>query len=335
MKIIYPSHHAQHASPYEIFNGQQDSHQEVPARLETILTALRQHGFEPESLTQQAPSEALTEVHSSEYIQFLTAFSEELGVDEYRYPSVFQYRTGKFSTSPLAQLGYYSFDLYTPMGKNTFQAALDSASCAYQIAQELVNNDLKIGYALGRPPGHHAEPSQMGGYCYLNNAAIAAEFLAEFGKVATLDVDFHHGNGTQAIFYDRSDVLTVSIHADPNWKFPFFSGGAEEIGSQEGEGFNRNFPLQKGVTDHQYQAVLEQALTHIADFSADYLVVSFGADTHEADPIGGFSLSTTYFRQMAQTISELNLPTVIVQEGGYNTSLLGENVVSFLQGFNS
>src|SRR5690606_31212817 len=136
-----------HASPYEIFNGEQDSHQEVPARLETILTALRQHGFEPESLTQQAPREALTNVHRTEYIQFLTTFSKELAVEEYRYHSVFQYRTGKYSTSPLAQLGFYSFDLYTPIGKNTFQAALDSASCAYQVAQELVNNNLKVGYA--------------------------------------------------------------------------------------------------------------------------------------------------------------------------------------------
>lgn len=175
----------------------------------------------------------------------------------------------------------------------------------------------------------------MGGYCYLNNAAVATEYLSGFGKVATLDVDFHHGNGTQHIFYHRSDVLTISIHAHPDWKFPFFSGYENEVGTGAGEGFNRNFALTEGTTDSQYQTVLEQALEHIREFRPDYLVISLGLDTHESDPIGGFRLTSEYFTEMARSIADLQLPTVIIQEGGYNTDLLGKNVVAFLDGFTS
>lgn len=335
MYIVYPPHHARHRSPAEIFNGERDIHQETPARLETIQTALEQHDFEltPVSDSNLVPESVLTGIHTQSYLDFLRK-TTHLEEGTYRYPSVFQYRTStNESSNQLAELGYYSFDLYTPVTAVTLSAAVDSATCAFQVAQKVQAGSVRVGYALGRPPGHHAEPDQMGGYCYINNAAVAAQYLSNYGTVAVLDVDFHHGNGTQSIFYNRSDVLTVSLHADPNWKFPFFSGFSEEKGTIDGENYNLNIPLGPGTNNQEYHRALEIALSAIQKFQPQYLVVSFGADTHEADPIGGFSLTTTYFRQMAQTIYQLNLPTVIVQEGGYNTSLLGENVVSFLQGF--
>ncbi len=333
MLCIFPPHHAQHQAPAEIFNGQRDEHQETPARLERIMSSLKDNSFEIEPFTAALPDTLLAKVHTPAYLKFLQRQATVLEVDSYLYPSVFKYRTGTMSQNPLAQLGYYSFDLYTPLGELTYQAALDSATCAYQVAKIIQTTTVKTAYALGRPPGHHAESDQMGGYCYLNNAAIAAEYLSEFGKVATLDVDFHHGNGTQHIFYQRKDVMTTSIHADPNWKFPFFSGYNQEIGENEGEGYNYNIPLQKGITNEKYQHHLEITLQKITDFNPLYLVVSFGADTHEADPIGGFKLTTEYFTTMARTIRQLNLPTAIIQEGGYNTNILGDNVVRFLQGF--
>jgi acetoin utilization deacetylase AcuC-like enzyme len=162
---------------------------------------------------------------------------------------------------------------------------------------------------------------------------VAAQYLSQFGQVATLDVDFHHGNGTQNIFYRRPDVFTVSLHADPNWKFPYFSGHQDEIGEGEGTGRNINFPLAQGTTNKTFQQAVERAVVNISDFAPQYLVVSLGLDTHESDPIGGFKLTTEYFTTMAETINQLKLPTVIVQEGGYNTELLGKNAVAFLDGF--
>lgn len=333
MLIVYPPHHTRHASPHEIYNGEQDPHQEVPARLERITSALTQAEYAVKAVTTEVPREVLIQIHDASYLDFIQDLSTSLKENDYRYPSVFQYRTGVISQHQLAQLGYYSFDMYTPVGAHTWQASLDSASCAYEAAQSVQGGSERVAYALGRPPGHHAERNQMGGYCYLNNAAVAAEYLTAFSKVATLDVDFHHGNGTQHIFYHRPDVLTVSLHAHPDWKFPFFSGYENEVGTGAGEGFNRNFALTEGTTDRQYQTVLEQALERIREFRPDYLVVSLGLDTHESDPIGGFRLTSEYFTQMARTIADLQLPTVIIQEGGYNTDLLGKNVVAFLDGF--
>lgn len=336
MRIITTPNHTNHKSPYEIWNGAQTPHQEVPARVENILKALERTDHHLFPVSKKVPLKILKQIHSPRYIDFLSNYVETIPIGEYRYPSVFSLHTQREDRykNALTRLGYYSFDMYTPLTTATYQTAFDSASAAYQAAYEVKNNGLQTIFALCRPPGHHAEPNQMGGYCYFNNAAVAANYLSQFGKVATLDVDFHHGNGTQHIFYQRDDVLTVSIHAHPDWKFPHFSGYEDEIGSEQGENFNLNITLNEGTTNQQYQRALINSLNKISQFKPNYLVVSFGADTHQSDPIGGFNLTTKYFTKMAQTINHLKLPTVIVMEGGYNTTKLGDNVVAFLEGFN-
>lgn len=330
MKILYSQKHLFHVPAYEIFNGEKDPHSEVPSRVENIKKSLIANGFKIDKSTKITSLYLIKVVHNENYVDFIKNWTT------YSYPSVFPYNNlnkNKKLTNPLANLGKYSFDLYTPMSKNIFEIALKSSSLAFELADDIRNKKIAIGYALCRPPGHHAEIARMGGYCYFNNAAIAAQHLSESGKVAILDVDFHHGNGTQNIFYDRGDVLTISIHADPNWKFPYFTGFADEKGRNEGLNKNFNFPLPKGTTDKKYQDALEKALDRIEIFKPKHLVVALGLDTHKDDPIGGFRLTTKYYKTMAKTINSLGLPTLIVQEGGYNTKLLGDNVVAFLNGF--
>ena len=336
MKILYYPYHKAHHPPHEVFNGDHDTAQEIPDRARNIYKALKQNKFTIIEDIDNVPKMLLETVHSREYLRFLETTCKNLGEKEYLYPSVWSYASTTpniRNSSRVSQLGRYIFDTYTPLLHNTFTVALGAASLAYTAAILLHRNPNEIYYALCRPPGHHAEHAMAGGYCYINNAAIAAQHLSKYGKVATLDVDFHHGNGTQHIFYKRSDVLTVSIHADPSWKFPYFSGFADEVGRGMGKGYNRNYSLRKGTGDRQYDSVLRQALSTIRKFKPSYLVVSYGADTHIADPIGGFRLTTDYFTQMGKRIRSLSIPTLIVQEGGYNNEHLGKNVTAFLKGF--
>ena len=336
MKILYNPYHKAHQPHHEVFNGDHDTAMEIPERAENIYMSLIQEKFHLVDHMHTVPKILLETIHNPEYLHFLEDSCAALKEHAYLYPSIWPY-TQNFSIhqkqNSVAQLGRYIFDTYTPLLRETYNAALHSASLAYTAATLLHSNPNETYYALCRPPGHHAERAMAGGYCYINNAAVAAQYLSGYGKVATLDVDFHHGNGTQHIFYERSDVLTVSIHADPSWKFPYYSGSSSELGQGKGKGFNHNFPLQKGTTDKQYAAVLQRALTIIREFEPQYLVVSYGADTHVSDPIGGFRLSTAYFTQMGRLIQSLTVPTMIVQEGGYNNEHLGKNVTAFLKGF--
>ncbi|MBT7581725.1 MAG: histone deacetylase family protein, partial [Kordiimonadaceae bacterium] len=201
-------------------------------------------------------------------------------------------------------------------------------------AAELVLNGENAAYALCRPPGHHAGPDIAGGFCYLNNTAIAAEYLRnKYNSVAILDVDLHHGNGTQMIFYDRSDVLTVSIHADPKRFYPFFWGNASECGKDDGLGYNLNLPLPRGTKDDLFLEALDSALERITDFTPDALIIALGLDAYEGDPIAGLAISTNGFRAIGQKISAAtSLPTVIIQEGGYPCDELGSNLAAFMSG---
>lgn len=228
---------------------------------------------------------------------------------------------------------YFTMDTYTPILPGTYFASVSAVNVALTGGELLLLKKEQLIYALCRPPGHHAETARMGGYCYFNNAAIVAQYLSQFGKVAILDIDFHHGNGTQEIFYDRSDVLYISIHADPRQKFPYSSGFPWERGVGRGFGFTKNYPLPLGLSELTYQKVLLKTLSDIKMFNPAFLIVSAGFDTYIHDPIGGFKLTIPFYKTIGEMINSLKLPTLIVQEGGYAIKDLGNIVVSFFRGF--
>ena len=224
-------------------------------------------------------------------------------------------------------------DTSCPIGANTWTSAYASAQSAIHAAS-LVIQGKQSAYALCRPPGHHCFSELAGGFCYLSNSAIAAEILTRAGRrVAILDVDLHHGNGTQGVFYNRGDVLTVSIHAHPERFYPFFWGYAEERGEDEGEGANLNLPLERGTGDHGFLAALDQAIVALRNHGTDTLVLALGLDAFVGDPFAGLAVTTDGFRQIGRAVADLNLPTVIVQEGGYLCPELGDNLEAVLSAF--
>jgi acetoin utilization deacetylase AcuC-like enzyme len=217
-----------------------------------------------------------------------------------------------------------------PIDAHTWAAALAAACCAWTGARRLDVGESPV-YALCRPPGHHAGPDFMAGYCYLNNAAIAARALCGEGeRVAVLDIDYHHGNGTQAIFYRDPDVCYGSLHINPHTAYPYFAGYADERGMGPGEGTNWNVPLDPGTTEREYLAALEGLLERVARFDPRWLVVSAGFDTYVEDPISAFEITTAGFRHIGARIRALAKPTLVVQEGGYHVPHLGQNVVALL-----
>lgn len=333
MLALYNPNHELHQNPAEIFDGKAEFHQERPERLTSILATLSHHQL-TQVIDETVPA-YLGEVHSDHYVAGLQRLSQ--ASTYYHYPSVFVANPALMIEQEVTNLralqGQYSFDMYTPVHANVWPVAVAAAQVATQAAEKVLGGE-QVVYGLMRPPGHHAQRDRMGGYCYFNNAAVAAQTLrSQYSKVAILDIDYHHGNGTQDIFYQRDDVFTVSLHANPDEVFPFFSGRGEETGIGVGQGANLNLVLPMGATESEYQARLDQAYTAIQTWRPEALVVSFGADTHQADPIGSFKLSTPYYQTMAETINSLNVPTVIIQEGGYNTDTLGEIVATFLEGF--
>lgn len=312
--IVYTDRHLQHNPPYEIYDGVKEPYAEKAERLTSIMLALKKNGFNSIQAPRKFPLEMITKLHQKQYVSFVQKRSNSLKKTQSLHPS------------------FFITDTYAPIAHGTYDAAVSAVDVALTAA-ELVQNGEPSVYAVCRPPGHHAEYKSMGGYCYFNNAAIAAEYLSKMGSVAILDVDYHHGNGTQSSFYDRSDVLYVSIHANPAVAYPYISGHADEQGVRKGRGFNKNYPLPLGTADSQYAATLKKALADVNKFNPKYLVVSAGFDTYQHDPICGFKLTIPFYETMARTISDLRLPTLIVQEGGYNVKDLGDIAVSFLKGF--
>ena len=232
-----------------------------------------------------------------------------------------------------ARLGQYAFDSGTPLMAGSWAAAREGAACALAAAQAMLGGE-QFAMALTRPPGHHAGPNYMGGYCFINNAAVAAQALRDGGlpRVAVLDVDYHHGNGTQTCFDERSDVFTVSIHGDPRTEYPFFLGHTDERGHGAGEGFNLNLPLPRGTGFEAWWATLQTALQAVSDFAPQALVVPLGLDTFEGDPISGFTLRSADYLQVGRAIAQMGLPTVLTFEGGYAVTEVGFNTVNLLQG---
>lgn len=333
MIVVYPSRHVRHRPPNEIFNGNRDPFAEVPERIENIKAALETLEGMRFILPQRFPLSWVERVHNPAYVSYI-AEAGRAAKSTYVYPSVFPYGENQFTSQEVGLRGMYSFDMYTPISSATYEAARGSAMAALTAASHVRRGE-RVAYALCRPPGHHAERARMGGYCYFNNAAIAAEYLSCRGKVCVLDIDVHHGNGSQHIFYERDDVMVVSIHGDPDSLFPYFSGRASETGKGKGLGYTVNFPLSLHTSDDVYDIALRAALARIVAFTPEYLVVSVGYDAHTDDPIGRFDLSTAYYARMAGAISSLGLPTVLIQEGGYNTAMLGQVAKTFVEGFGS
>jgi acetoin utilization deacetylase AcuC-like enzyme len=344
MKIFYAETHRLHDAPFEVGEGGgQEPMLECPDRLDRILAALKQTAWADIVAPTDFGLDPIRAVHSDDYLEFLrTAFAiwktqgGQLGLKQagpVLTPATFPPRRSTHNSGVAAgQAGYYIFDLSTPILENTYTAILGSANCALSAAQSLLDGE-RVAFALCRPPGHHAGRDFAGGYCYLNNAAIAAQHLTAQGKVAILDIDYHGGNGTQDIFYDSPNVLTISIHADPARQYPYFVGFADETGSGMGGGFHQNCPLPVGVTDSDYLQVLAQALDRIRQFGATHLVVSAGMDIYEGDPLGDFNITTEGIHQIGEQVAALKLPTAIIMEGGYNNDALGKNVVALLSAF--
>ncbi len=341
MLTIYCDRHRLHNPPYEFLEQGLVPYTEAPARAEAIVAALRTAGIGPIVAPDDFGLEAIRAVHSDEYIHHLQTIFEQWvavgGTAKAVMPFTFP-RPGldQPSLTPYARVGRYAFDMSAPITATSWEAILSSAHCALTGADRVATG-ARVAYALCRPPGHHASQDLMGGYCFLNNAAIAADFLSQGRRrrVAIVDVDVHHGNGTQRIFYERGDVFFVSIHGAPDWEYPYFLGHDHERGEGDGLGTTLNFPLGKGVADTEYLAVLDEALLAVRAFDPSYLVVSAGFDTFNGDPLGQFRLTTGAYGEMGRRFAALDRPTLFVQEGGYAIHALGENVVSLLHGFES
>lgn len=337
MRVTFPPSHARHHPQSYFKAGTFHEHPDVPARGVAIQAALDAAGHDLVTPEDYGPGPRAA-VHSADYLAFLEGAHARwrgLGIAAPEVvPNIHPGRHMRAVPSGLiGQIGYYVADMSSPIGPETWPAACESAHVAVHATRQVLEG-ADAAYALCRPSGHHAFADMAGGFCFLNNIAIAAEYaLGHVRRVAILDIDVHHGNGTQGIFYARGDVLTLSLHCNPTDFYPFFSGYAHERGTGAGRGRNANFPLPPGTGDAAYLAALEEALSLIRATAPEMLFVSLGVDGYAGDPFAGFGLTTAGFGRIAAAIGELGLPTVLVQEGGYNCDDLGANVAAFIAGF--
>jgi len=332
MHVIYPDQHQQHAPAEELTRGGFMPYSDSPQRIETILSHIQQAGLAQILPPQNYALDPIRAVHNADYLHFLE-HAHDRPAPNGLIPTTFgRRRRARKPADVHRQMGYYCFDTGTTLVPGTYTAARSAAHAALTGA-DLLLNDFSSAYALCRPPGHHAHADLCGGYCFLNNAAIAAAHLSAKGRTVVLDIDYHHGNGTQDIFYTSAQVLTVSIHADPARQYPLYWGHADERGEGAGTGYNHNFPQPAGITDDQYLQILERACEPILSFAPAYLVISLGLDIYAEDPWGDFAVSLDGFSRIGEQLAILNIPTLIVQEGGYNIDALGTAAVNFLLPF--
>ncbi|MBI5014989.1 MAG: histone deacetylase family protein [Deltaproteobacteria bacterium] len=305
---------------------------EAPVRVESIRRAIEKTGlFEPLP-PRRFPERVLTTVHDRAFVRYLKTVCEKVGGGPSVYPYVFPIRNAARPPKELpVRAGYYCIDTFTPLNANAYRAARGAVHCTLTAAEEVLRGR-RLAYALVRPPSHHAERRAFGGFCYFNATAIAAENLSRHGRVAVLDVDFHHGNGTERIFYERADVFTVSLHGHPSFAYPYFSGFADERGNGEGKGFNLNLPLPETLSAEAYRSSLAEALDRIRRFRPSFLVVALGLDTARGDPTGTWGLTAPDFHSNGAMIGALRLPTLVCQEGGYRIRTLGTNAAAFFEG---
>lgn len=342
MKIIYSALHSQHIGAKELYPGGLIESYERPGRIDAIAATLRAAGLDDFDEPQPFSLAPITAVHQRAYVEFLRGAWAEVS----RLPDVADAGMALPTAWPRnpvtrpdghhgikARLGQYAGDASSAITPGTWDAAIVAAHTALT-AQDLMIGGETTAFALTRPPGHHAGSDSFAGYCYLNNAAIAAQRFSDAGaRVAILDVDYHHGQGTQEIFYDRNDVMYVSLHANPLQEYPWYYGFSSETGRGVGEGYTVNIPLSHGCTWLTYLEALARGSQRIRQFGAEVLVVSLGVDTYEGEPFCDFRIKTEEFKRLGEAIGLLKLPTLFVMEGGYNLEAIGRNVLNVLTGF--
>lgn len=317
---------------HDIHHVRERGYVESPVRIRAILDQLEPAGLVRRIQVRNHPMSRIEAVHDKAFVAYLRRACAETPEGVSVYPYVFPIRNATRPPRDLSvRAGYYAIDTFTPINRNAYIAARRAVDCTLTAADQILGGE-RLAYALVRPPGHHAEQRTFGGFCYFNNAAVAAEAMSAQGRVAMLDIDYHHGNGQQDIFYQRSDVFTVSIHGSPDYAYPYFTGFADERGDGPGEGFNLNVPLPEVQNGRQYAGALKRTLREIETFDPMFLIVSLGLDTAKGDPTGTWSLSGKDMEHNGRMIGELGIPTLVVQEGGYRTRTLGMNARSFFHG---
>ncbi|MCA9290215.1 MAG: histone deacetylase family protein [Phycisphaerales bacterium] len=317
---------------HDIHHVRERGYVESPVRIASILTGLEPTGLFWKTEPREYPESHIRAVHDDALVDYLKRACAEVPEGKSVYPYVFPIRNQTRPPKDRAYAaGYYCIDTFTPLNQNAYKAARRAVACTLTAA-DIVRDGQRFAYALVRPPGHHAESRVFGGFCYFCNAAIGAHRLAAHGRVAILDIDYHHGNGMQDIFYDRADVLTVSIHGHPSFAYPFFTGFEEEIGEGAGAGFNLNLPLPESVNGAAYTKALGKAFERIRAFEPRFLVVALGFDTAKGDPTGTWTLTPSDFEANGRLIAGLGLPTLVVQEGGYRTTVLATCARAFFTG---
>jgi acetoin utilization deacetylase AcuC-like enzyme len=340
MITVFSEEHRLHFGKYELMDGKFVTPFECPERMDSIMQQIDETKLGEVVAPQDFGLDPVARVHAQEFIDFMqTAYADwkQSHGDSDAMPICWPTRT--FRQKPPQEidgkLSYYSFDAGTPITAGTWQAITASVNVALT-GVELIHSGKNTVFSACRPPGHHAGPDIYGGYCFFNNAAVAAQALLDRGaeRVTLLDVDYHHGNGSQAIFYDRADVLYVSLHADPRQDFPYFLGYADETGREAGKGFNCNLPMPWGTQWEDYRKSLDQGLKQIRSFSPDAMVISLGVDTYEKDPISRFKLTSEHFLKLGDIIAnEIHCPSLFIMEGGYAVDDIGINVLNVLTGF--
>lgn len=334
--VIYDHRETKHAPQFYIKNGKLGGNLDTPKRSETLLSAFRAVNMDVIDAVDFGLAPVI-DVHTERYVRFLQRADEHQRLEAASgelVPTVTRKGdTGVYPSSLVGQLEWHMFDTYSPISSTSMAAAIGATNSALTAAS-ILKSDGRSAYALCRPPGHHAHADYGGGYCFFNNAAVAAEFLSKDGsRVAILDIDADHGNGTQSIFYDRPDVLHVSLHADPALSYPYFTGHASETGSGPGLGVTLNIPLPIGTTDDAYLDALNGALEQISRFDPAYLVIALGVDGHAEEPNRLFALSSHGYSRIGNAIASLGKPTMFTQEGGYNLKNVATNVLATISPF--
>lgn len=340
MRTIYSADHKLQDGKFELIDGQLMPPFECPQRAENVLARIKEVGLGAVGGPDDFGLDPVRRIHDDDFVDFLRTAHDEWRAahgDTDALPLNWPCRGFRqvIPESIDGRLSYYSFDAGTPITAGTWKAITASANVALTGAKMLKDSGDRAIFSLCRPPGHHAAKDLYAGYCFFNNVAVAAQWFRDNGaaKVAILDVDYHHGNGTQMILYDRADVLFVSLHAHPAQEYPFFLGYEDETGEGEGEGFNLNFPMRWGTAWDTYSQALDKGIARIGEYGPDILLVSLGVDTFEKDPISHFKLVSGDYTEIGRRIEALGLPTHFVMEGGYAIDEIGINTVNLLTGF--